>query len=164
MVFLYQYNFYKINGRLRGVQEVTGPFERGTNPFERSIDSSSSNNSTYFLDSGDNFNFFKDLLAPVDHSIPLNTLINVHFILILGLFLLILSLIFLFIYFCINLLILFNKDYFLNTVKNKYILMYVKYVVFKTRVDIIVIGIFIFSLLCFIAYVLHYLIVHPIII
>ena len=83
---------------------------------------------------------------------------------ILGLFILIISLILLFIYFCINLLILFNKDYFLKNVKNKYVLMYVKYVVFKTRVDIVVIGIFILSVLCFIAYVLHYLIVHPIII
>ena len=41
--------------------------------------------------------------------------------------------------------------------------MYVKYVVFKTRVDIIVIGIFNIAVLIFMGYILHYLIVHPII-
>jgi hypothetical protein len=66
------------------------------------------------------------------------------------------------IYFYINLIILFNKDFFLSKVKNRYALMYIKYVIFKSRVDIDVIGIFILPVLCFILYVLHYLIVHPI--
>ena len=81
----------------------------------------------------------------------------------LGLLILIICLILLFIYFCINLFIIFNKDYFLNKVNNKYILLYAKYVIFKSRIDVSVIGIFIFSMLCFIAYILHYLVVHPII-
>jgi hypothetical protein len=86
-----------------------------------------------------------------------------HFTLTLGLLILVITLIVTTIYLYINLIILFNKDYFLNKVKNKYVLMYVKYVVFKTRIDIIVIGIIILALLCFMSYVLHYLIIHPII-
>lgn len=42
--------------------------------------------------------------------------------------------------------------------------MYVKYVIFKSRIDIIVIGIITFTVLFFIKYILHYLIVHPIVI
>ena len=42
--------------------------------------------------------------------------------------------------------------------------MYVKYVIFKTRIDIIVIGFIIIGVLSYMAYILHYLIVHPIII
>jgi hypothetical protein len=163
-----QYNFYRINGRFRGGQPGYGPFERGTNPFDNPNyigNSSSSNindNTSNFLGAGKPA--IRDLLSPVEHSIPLETLINLNFIMILGLFLFTLCLIVLTIYFYINLIILFNKDYFLNKVQNKYVLMYVKYVIFKTRLDVLVIGVITLSLLFFMAYILHYLIIHPIII
>lgn len=57
---------------------------------------------------------------------------------------------------------MFNKDYFLKKVTNKYVLMYVKYIIFKTKVDIIFIGILTISMLIFMSYILQYLIVHPI--
>jgi hypothetical protein len=155
-----QYNFYMSNGRFRGGQSGTGPFEIGTNPFLNAGESSGSGSTSNFTSK---FDFLRDFLSPVDHSISLETLINVHFILTLGLLILVISLIVLTIYFYINLIILFNKDYFLNKVTNKYVLMYVKYVIFKTRVDIIVIAIITLALLCFMSYVLHYLIIHPII-
>lgn len=160
-----QYNHYVRTGRFRGGQGGSGPFERGTNPFENSCENTEnlSNLSSTSNFSG-NFYFFKELLSPVEHSIPLETLINVHFIMILGLFVMVILLIILTVYFYINLIIIFNKDYFLNKVKNKYVLMYAKYVIFKTRVDIIVIGLILLSVLCFMVYILHYLIVHPIII
>ena len=83
---------------------------------------------------------------------------------ILGLFVIVFTLIIIYLYFCINLFIIYNKDYLLNKVKNKYALMYVKYVLFKSRVDIALSGVFIFSILCFVLYFLHYLIVHPIVV
>jgi len=82
----------------------------------------------------------------------------------LGLFIMVICLIMITIFLYINLIILFNKDYFLNRVKNKYVLMYVKYVAFKTRIAIFVISFFILVSQCFMAYILHYLIIHPIII
>lgn len=153
-----QYNL--INPRLIGgvaTQEGTGSFERGTNPFDVPKIYGTSN----FMS---DFNLIKELFSPVEHSIPLDTLINVHFIMILGLFVLVFSLILLYIYFCVNLIIIINKDFFIKKVKNRYALMYVKYVLFKSRVDIAVIAIFIISILCFILYILHYLIIHPIIV
>lgn len=157
-----QYNFYRNNGRFRGGQSGSGPFERGTNPFDKPEDIGNSDTSTSNLIT--NFDSIKDLFSPVEHSIPLDTLINVHFVMILGLFILVFCLIISIIYLFINILILFNKDYFLNKVQNKYALMYVKYVIFKSRVDIVVMGIFIIAVLCFMLYILHYLIVHPIIV
>ena len=159
-----QYNFYSRNGRFRGGQDFTGPFERGTNPFENGGNTGNSNNSENTSNLISNFDFIKDFLSPVDHSIPIDTLINVHFIMILGLLVLTLSVLIITIYFYINLIILFNKDYFLNKVKNKYVLLYVKYVAFKTRIDIIVISIIILVVLSYMVYILHYLVVHPIII
>ena len=63
-----------------------------------------------------------------------------------------------------NLIILFNKDYLINKVTQRYLLIYIKYVVFKTRMDIFVISILYLVILGFMAYILQYLIVHPIII
>lgn len=108
--------------------------------------------------------FFRDIFSPVDHSIPLDTLINVHLVMVLGLFILTLALLIGIIYLYINLIILFNKDFFLNKVKNKYVLLYVRYVAFKTRIDIIILGSIILGVLCYMLYILHYLIVHPIVI
>nr|YP_009652943.1 hypothetical protein [Taiwanofungus camphoratus]QCG69980.1 hypothetical protein [Taiwanofungus camphoratus]UKQ56111.1 hypothetical protein [Taiwanofungus camphoratus]WRO45185.1 hypothetical protein [Taiwanofungus sp. YW-2023a] len=172
-----QYNHYTQFGRLRGGQPGYGPFERdrGTNPLELPSDEANTNISNASSPSGGGIpeaskfipdspvDFFRDNFSPVDHSIPLDTLINVHIILILGLFFLVLGLIFLFIFLFINLLIIFNKNYFLERIKNKYVLMYAKYVIFKSRVDILFLGLFILGILCFILYILHYLIVHPII-
>ena len=42
-------------------------------------------------------------------------------------------------------------------------LLYIKYVIFKSKVDILILGAFNLIGLFFIAFVLHYLIVHPII-
>lgn len=92
----------------------------------------------------------------------LSTLLNVHFILIFILFIIAVCVVILTFYFYLNLFILFNKEYFINKVQNKYVLMFVKYVIFKTRIDIVVIGAMNITTLIFIAYVLHYLIVHPI--
>ena len=159
-----QYNFFFFedmnNGRLRGGQPGSGPFERGTNPFAdpNSIDRSDTSN--YLPD----FRFLTDFFTPVEHSIPVDTLQNVHIVMNLGLFLLILCTVFLLIYFFFNLLILFNKDFLLNRVKNKYALIYVKYVLFKSRIDIFVIGLVTMGTLSFVLYILHYLIVHPILI
>ena len=155
-----QYKFYMRNGRFRGGLEGTGPFERGTNPFENPENINNSNTSNF----SPNLDFIRDLFSPVKHNIPLETLVNVHFIMILGLFILVITLILLTIYFYLNLFILFNKDYLLNKVTNKYALMYIKYVVFKTRVDIVVIGVISLTVLIFMIYILHYLIVHPILI
>ena len=110
------------------------------------------------------FNLFKEIFSPVEHSIPLDTLINIHFMFIFFLFIIVFCLILLVIFFLINLIILLNKDYFLNKVKNKYALLYIKYVIFKSRVDLFITAIIIIVTLCFILYILHYLIVHPIII
>jgi len=51
----------------------------------------------------------------------------------------------------------------LNKVNNKFVLMYVKYVVFNTKVNLIFISILILVNLFFLTYCLHYLITHPII-
>ena len=155
-----QFNFYQANGRMRGGQPGAGPFERGTNPFDQSGNTDRSDTSNYLPD----LDLFKDLFTPVEHSIPLDTLLNVHFILILALFVIIFSVILLLTFLFLNLFILFNKDYLLNRVKNKYAVLYIKYVLFTTRLDIIVIGVLVISTLCFVLYVLHYLIVHPILI
>ena len=155
-----QYNLYKANGRLSGGQPGSGPFERGTNPFENPDNIGRSDTSNYLPD----LSFIKDLFAPVEHSIPLDTLQNIHNIMILGLFILIFCTVLLLIYFFFNLLILFNKDFLLNRVKNKYAVLYIKYVLFKSRVDILVIGLLIIGTLCFVLYILHYLIVHPILV
>ena len=182
-----QYNHYIRTERLRGGQEGYGPFERSTNPFEpvqnnpdnnsasasdtSLIPSSGSNsnpeNSSKFLDDFSfnfDFSFIDNLFTPVEHSMSLSTLLHVHFIFILVLFIIVISLIILTLYFYLNLIILFNKDYFLNRVQNKYVLMYAKFVVFKSRVDIAVIGALNIATLMFIAYILHYLIVHPIVV
>lgn len=100
----------------------------------------------------------------MDHSIPLSTLINVHYISLFILFIMVICIICLYMFVGVNLIILFNKDFFLNKVKNRYALWYVKYVIFKSRVDILVLGIIITLAQCFILYILFYLIKHPIII
>lgn len=116
-----------------------------------------------YSSNSEDYNFIRDLLYPIDHSIPLETLINQHFIIILGLFFMILALIILTLYFYLDLIIIFNKDYLLNNVKNKYILMYVKYVLFKTKVEIMFVSILSLSMIIFFTYCLHYIITHPII-
>lgn len=172
-----QFLHFRRTGRLRGGQEAHGPFERGTDPFPPVPENSDapsgsstelipSNNSSKFLGDLDfsfDFGFIGNLFTPVEHSMPLNTLLNVHFILNIVLFIIVVSLIILTIYFYVNLIILYNREYFLNNVQNKYILMYVKFVIFKSRVDVVLIGAIALVTLIFIAYVLHYLIVHPII-
>jgi len=90
------------------------------------------------------FGLIINFFSPVDHNIPLDTLINIHFIYILIVFFLVLSLLLLSIYLFINFLILLNKDYFLSKINNKYILMYAKYVIFKSKVDIFILGFFFF--------------------
>nr|WVH38292.1 hypothetical protein [Trametes meyenii] len=155
-----QYNFYMANGRLRGGQSGSGPFERYTNFLVNTDNMGKSDTSNYLPD----LSLFKDLFAPVEHSIPLDTLQNIHTIMTLGLFVLVFCTVLLLIYFFFNLLILFNKDFLLNRVKNKYAVLYIKYVLFKSRVDILVIGLLIIGTLCFVLYILHYLIVHPIIV
>lgn len=161
-----QWNHYKNTGSLRGGKPGYGPFEREFNPFDPGNNGSSGGSGVSSLIDSSNSsdkNFFQNLLSPVDHSIPLETLINQHFIITLLLFILVLALIFLVIFFYLDLIILFNKDYFLNKVNNKYILMYVKYVVFKYKINLVVIaGINLFTLF-FLAYCLHYLITHPIV-
>ena len=178
-------------GRFRGGQEGYGPFERGTSPFDPALlegnkgpdsdtgpGSSSGGNSgsgsitsSFTSDSNNNFNFLdnldisfiKNFFSPVEHTMSLDTLLNLHFMLIFLLFILIACLIILTLYYYLNLIILFNKDFFLNKVKNKYVLMYVKFIIFRTRIDIAAIGAIILGVLIFTAYILHYLIVHPII-
>lgn len=166
-----QYNHYMKYGQMRGGEKGDGPFERVFNPFNRNFEGSNDDNGSggsgisSLVDSSNSSdsNFIRNLLSPVDHSIPLDTLINQHFIIILALFFMVLALIIITIYFYLDLTIIFNKDYLLNNVKNKYILMYVKYVLFRTRVDIIFFSILSLSMLIFFAYCLHYLITHPII-
>lgn len=166
-----QYNFYNKHGRMRGGKDGSGPFEREFNPFDQNPpgsnnDSSGGSGISSFLDSSnpsDN-NFIINLLSPVDHSIPLNTLINQHFIIILALFFMVLALLIITLYFYLDLIIIFNKDYLLNNVKNKYILMYVKYVLFRTKVDIMFVSILSLIIIIFFAYCLHYLITHPIVV
>nr|WVH38274.1 hypothetical protein [Trametes maxima] len=152
-----RYNFYMANGRFRG---GSGPFERDNNTFENPDNIGKSYTSNYLPD----LSLFKDLFAPVEHSIPLDTLQNIHTIMTLGLFVLVFCTVLLLIYFFFNLLILFNKDFLLNRVENKYAVLYIKYVLFKSRVDILVIGLLIIGTLCFVLYILHYLIVHPVIV
>lgn len=165
-----QYNHYMKHGRMRGGEKGNGPFERSFNPFDNNPggsnnDSPGGSGISSLVDSSDSsdFNFIRNLLSPVDHSIPLDTLINQHFIIILALFFMVLALIIITLYFYLDLIIIFNKDYLLNNVKNKYILMYVKYVLFRTRVDIVFVSILSLSMIIFFAYCLHYLITHPII-
>lgn len=79
------------------------------------------------------------------------------------LFILVFCTVLLLILFLLNLLIIFNKDYLLSKVSNKYAVLYIKYVLFKSRIDIFVLGLLIIGTLIFVLYILHYLIVHPII-
>ena len=151
-----QYNFYVVNGRFRGGKPGSGPL--GTEFFEETDKIVKPSN--YLPD----LNFIKDFFSPVEHSISLDQLQNIHIVMNFGLFVLVFCVVLLLIYFFFNLLILFNKDFLLNKVKNKYAVLYIKYVLFKSRIDILVIGIFIIGTLCFILYILHYLIVHPILI
>ena len=111
-----------------------------------------------------NFDFIRGLLTPVEHSLSLETLINVHTFLHLSLLLLVLILIILTIYLYLNLLILLNKEYLIRKIKNKYLLLYIKFVIFRTGVDILLLGILTLFLISFMFYILHYLIIHPIII
>lgn len=91
-----QWNFYKANGRFRGGAQGSGPFERGTNPFEPASgqgptssgslllskpgNTSTSNFTSNLIGDGSvDFSFIKDFFTPVDHNIPLDTLISVHF-------------------------------------------------------------------------------------
>ena len=106
-------------------------------------------NNTSILRSNYNLNidFIKDILSPVEHSISLEIL-YVHFMVILILFIIVISIISV-IYFYINIIIIFNKDYFLNKITNKYLLMYIKYIVLIRKVDIFVIGFIILSILYF---------------
>ena len=169
-----QGNHFARTGRFRGGQEGHGPFEREVNPFEpvpnvtnvsSPTPSLESNQTSKFL--GDfhfDFGFIENLFSPVEHTMSLSTLLNVHVVFIFILFIIVVSLVILTLYFYLNLIILFNKEYFLNNIKNKYVLMYVKFVIFKTRIDIAMIGAVNLATLIFIGYVLHYLIVHPIII
>jgi len=159
-----QYNFFMKTDRLIDGQDETGPFERGTNLFYNQGGTENTKGLGDTSNFTSNFDFIRELLSPVDHSIPLGTLINIHLVMHLGLFVMVISLIMITIFLYINLIILFNKDYFLNKVKNKYVLMYVKYVAFTTRIDIFFVSFIILSLQCFMAYILHYLIIHPIII
>ncbi|RTR35480.1 hypothetical protein EKG38_24755 [Shewanella canadensis] len=96
-----QYNFYLKYGILRGGQYGIGSFERCINPFNNQGNINNSNTSNFMP----NFDFIKDFFSPVEHSIPLETLINVHFIMNLGLFMLVISLLLLTVYFYINLFI-----------------------------------------------------------
>ena len=93
-----QFNYYQNNGRFRGGQPGSGPFERGTNPFENPDDIGRSDTSNYLPD----LSFIKDFFAPVEHSIPLDTLQNVHIIMTLGLFVLVFCIVLLLIYFFFN--------------------------------------------------------------
>lgn len=168
-----QWNHYQNTGRFRGGQSGSVPFERGTdpdfNPFnppkknDNDNDNGGSGINTLIDSSDSSDNFIRNLLSPVDHSIPLETLINQHFIIILGLFFIVLALILIVIFYYVDLIIIFNKDYLLNKVNNKFVLMYVKYVVFSTRVNLIFISTLILVILLFLVYCLHYLITHPII-
>ena len=93
---------FQKHGRIRGGQPGTGPFERGSGT------GNGSGASNFFSD----FDFFKSLFTPVDHSIPLETLFNIHFVFIFVLFIMVFTLIILYIYFLLNLIIVFNKEFF----------------------------------------------------
>jgi hypothetical protein len=166
-------NHYARTGRFRGGQQGSGPFERDSisnNSISNgdTQNSGSSSSALNFLqdEPSDKFiigDFIRNFFSPIEHSIPLETLINLHQVMHFGLFVLTFFLIVFTFYCLINIIILYNKDYLLNKVKNKYILMYVKYIIFKSKVDLIILGFFIFSNLFFILYILHYLIVRPIV-
>lgn len=164
--WIYHFNHFMDSGR--GGQPGGSPFERdqiAAFPFNFPKDRGGAEGSNFLSDSdisGYIFKLFGDIFKPVEHSIPLDTLVNVHHVLLLCLFIIVLCLILLVFYFFINLLIISNKDYLLNKVKNKYVILYVRYVVFKSKIDIILLGAMIIVSLSFILYVLHYLIVHPI--
>jgi len=139
---------------------------------KNTVNSSSETGNNFLGDNGfdlfnDSFNdlfhnLFKYFFSPVEHTMSLETLIGINSILIFLLFVLVSCIILFTVYFYINLIILFNKEYLLNNIKNKYLLMYIKYVLFKTKIDIVILGVFILSYLTCTAYCLHYLIVHPI--
>jgi hypothetical protein len=169
-----EYNHYIRTGSLR-VEEPGGPIPSiylEPNPFARVSETNNPpipaiepNNNFIPIDNINlNLDFIRGLLTPVEHSISLETLINVHTFLHLSLLLLVIILIILTIYFYINLIILFNKDYLINKIKNKYLLIYIKFVLFRTRIDIVLLGILTLILIFFMLYILHYLIIHPIII
>ncbi len=78
---------------MRGGADGIEYFERGFNPLNSNgpnDNNSSGGSSNLFslIDSSNSSdkNLIQNLLSPVDHSIPLETLINQHFIIILGLF------------------------------------------------------------------------------
>lgn len=159
-----QYAHYQNHGRLRGGRPGAGPFERGFLDLPRPGQGSSNLTSNSTSDSNPILDYIFNLFSPVEHSIPLETLISMHTILSIGLFILVIFLIIVTIYFYLNLLIIFNKDYILNRFTNKYILMYIKYVLFKSRLEIAVLSFVVTAGQCFIAYILYFLIQHPIII
>lgn len=163
-----QYTFYQQNGRLRGGSTGEGPFEREFNPFNGDNKFNDTSRDSSYLPSTDSpgsedYNFIQNILLPAEHTIPTETLVNQHLIIILALFVLVLALIMLVVFFYLDLMIILNKDYFLNNVNNKYIKMYVKYVLFKTKFNLIFEALIILLTLLAIAYFLLYLIKHPII-
>ena len=158
--WLEQANHFRANRTFKVIDGKSVNFENGANPFDDINNIGNTNGNNFLPD----FNFFKDIFTPVEHSIPLETLQNVHLVMTVGLFIIVLCVVLLLVYFFINLLIIFNKDYLLNRVKNKYALLYIKYVLFRTKIETVTIGVFIIGTLCFVLYILHYLIVHPVII
>ena len=103
-----QYAHYQNHGRLRGGRPGAGPFERGFLDLPRPGQASSNLTSNSISDSNPILDYIFNLFSPVEHSIPLETLISMHTILSIGLFILVIFLIIVTIYFYLNLLIIIS--------------------------------------------------------
>lgn len=145
---------YNLTGRVRGGRPGSGPFERGpweNGPINLNLvgDDESSKLWDYFF-------------SPVEQTMSFERLLDIHYVLIFGLFIITVITIIAVFYCLVNLFIISNKDRLLKIFKNKYFLMYVKYVLFKSKFDFVSLVLLILASLLFMSYTLHYLIRHPI--
>jgi hypothetical protein len=92
----------------------------------------------------------------------LDDLLGQQIIINMILFVLVLSLIFLFIFYIINNIIILNKDKILSKFENKYIKIYIKYQTFLAKLSLIYVPIFILLGLIVLAHGLHFTITHQI--
>lgn len=100
------------------------------------------------------------LFKPAELEGTIGDLLGQQFVIYILLFILVISLIFLFTSYVINIFIFINKDKILKKFKNKWIIYYIKYQSFIIKISLIYIPIFIFIGLFILLIVIHFLLTH----
>lgn len=102
------------------------------------------------------------IFKPAELHGTLGDLIGQQFVIYILLFIIVISIILLFISYLLNIILILNKDKILNNFKNKYIIYYIKYQTILIKFSLVYIPIFIFAGLITLAIGLHFLITHQI--